>query len=404
MTRLAGLKIILGISGGIAAYKTPELVRRLRDEGAEVRVIMTDAAQHFITTLTLQAVSGHPVATDLLDSAAEAAMGHIELAKWASLIIIAPASADLLARINAGMANDLLSTTCLASAAPIALVPAMNQQMFRSQQTQRNLAQLQSSGFLLWGPDNGLQACGDIGPGRMLNPVDIVENVLQQQHAVKDLQHLRIMLTAGPTREDIDPVRYISNHSSGKMGFAIASAAAARGAKVLLVSGPVSLATPEGVERIDVTSAEQMRAAVMSNSTQQDIFIATAAVADFRCENIAGDKIKKLASHDKITLTLVKNPDIIAEVAALAENRPFVVGFAAETRNVAEYAQKKRIEKQIDLICANDVSKENQGFNSEYNALQLFWDKGEKLLPLNGKSILAKQLLEEIVRLYAEKN
>lgn len=404
MTRLAGLNIILGISGGIAAYKTPELVRRLRDEGAEIRVVMTEAAQHFISSLTLQAVSGHIVAHDLLDPAAEAAMGHIELAKWASLIIIAPASADLLARVNAGMANDLLTTTCLASGAPIALVPAMNQQMFRARQTQRNLAQLKSSGFLVWGPDDGLQACGDTGPGRMLSPDDIVENVLRQQRTVNDLQHLRIMLTAGPTREDIDPVRYLSNHSSGKMGFAIASEAAARGAKVLLVSGPVSLLTPEGVERIEVISAEQMREVVMNNSSQQDIFIATAAVADFRCDSVASDKIKKSDDHDSITLTLVKNPDIIAEVAALQQNRPYVVGFAAETCNVDEYAQKKRIKKHIDLICANDLSKENQGFNSEYNALQLFWDKGKKQLPLNKKSILAKQLLEEIVRLYAEKN
>lgn len=404
MTRFAGLNIILGISGGIAAYKTPELVRRLRDQGAEVRVIMTDAAQHFISSLTLQAVSGHPVATDLLDPAAEAAMGHIELAKWASLILIAPASADLLARINAGMANDLLTTTCLASAAPIALVPAMNQQMYRAHHTQRNLEQLCSSGFLIWGPDDGPQACGDVGLGRMLNPEDIVEKVHHQFSQAKDLQHLRIMLTAGPTREDIDPVRYISNHSSGKMGFAIATEAALRGAKVLLVSGPVSLETPTGVQRIEVISAMQMRDAVMSNTSQCDIFIATAAVADFRCESVDRDKIKKQDGHDTMTLTLVKNPDIIAEVAALQKNRPFVVGFAAETSHVEQYAQAKRIKKQIDLICANDVSKSNQGFNSEYNALQLFWDSGQKQLPVTKKSILAKQLLEEIVLLYAEKN
>ena len=402
MMGLTGKHIVLGVSGGIAAYKTPELVRRLRDRGAEVRVVMTEAAKAFITPLTLQAVSGYPVYDDLLDPAAEAAMGHIELGKWADLVILAPATADLIARVTAGMANDLVTTLCLATAVPIAVVPAMNQQMYRALPTQENLQRLSGRGVLIWGPDSGSQACGDVGPGRMLDPLAIVDRAVAWSMPVNDLQHLNIMITAGPTREALDPVRYISNHSSGKMGFAIAAAAAARGARVTLVAGPVALATPTGVTRIDVTNALEMEKAVMLHITQQDIFIGSAAVADYRAAEVAPDKIKK--QGDEITLRMVKNPDIVAGVGALSEGRPYVVGFAAETRNVEEYAQQKRVRKNLDLICANDVSKSGQGFNSDTNALHLFWQEGEKVLPLADKTLLGQQLLDEIVSRYDEKN
>ncbi|ARJ41977.1 bifunctional phosphopantothenoylcysteine decarboxylase/phosphopantothenate synthase [Pantoea alhagi] len=402
MMGLTGKHIVLGVSGGIAAYKTPELVRRLRDRGAEVRVVMTEAAKAFITPLTLQAVSGYPVYDDLLDPAAEAAMGHIELGKWADLVILAPATADLIARVAAGMANDLVTTLCLATAAPIAVVPAMNQQMYRALPTQENLQRLTGRGVLIWGPDSGSQACGDVGPGRMLDPLAIVDHAVAWSMPVNDLQHLNIMITAGPTREALDPVRYISNHSSGKMGFAIAAAAAARGANVTLVAGPVAMATPAGVTRIDVTSALEMEKAVMLHIRQQDIFIGSAAVADYRAAEVAPEKIKK--QGDEITLKMVKNPDIVAGVGAMQEGRPYVVGFAAETRNVEEYAQQKRVRKNLDLICANDVSKSGQGFNSDTNALHLFWQEGEKVLPLADKTLLGQQLLDEIVSRYDEKN
>ncbi|WP_241581370.1 bifunctional phosphopantothenoylcysteine decarboxylase/phosphopantothenate--cysteine ligase CoaBC [Rosenbergiella nectarea] len=400
MSNLTNKRILLGVSGGIAAYKTPDLVRRLRDQGAEVRVMMTHAAEAFITALSLQAVSGYPVSTDLLDPHAEAAMGHIELAKWADLVIIAPASADLIARIAQGMANDIVTTTCLATAAPIAIVPAMNQQMYRSTLTSSNLAKLHEHHFMVWGPDHGHQACGDVGPGRMLDPLVIVEHAIAWHHTQHDLAHLNIMITAGPTREALDPVRYISNKSSGKMGFAIARAAASRGAKVTLISGPVELATPPGTVRRDVVSAEEMHNAVMAEITEQHIFIGCAAVADYRAVNIAVEKIKKTADTDEITLQLIKNPDIVAGVAALPAPKPFVVGFAAETQNVEEYAQQKRERKNLDLICANNVSGTTQGFDSDNNALHLFWQEGEKSLPLCNKQLLGQQLLDEIVNLY----
>ncbi len=402
MTGIAGKHIVLGVSGGIAAYKAPELVRRLRDRGAEVRVVMTEAAKAFITPLSLQAVSGYPVSDSLLDPAAEAAMGHIELGKWADLLIIAPATADLLARINAGMANDLLTTICLATAAPVAVVPAMNQQMYRAAVTQENLQQLAARGTLLWGPDVGSQACGDVGPGRMLDPLVIVDMAIEHFTPHQDLRHLKIMVTAGPTREALDPVRYISNHSSGKMGFAIAEAAAKRGAQVTLVSGPVSLPTPQNVTRIDVTTALEMEAAVHQSVASQQIFISCAAVADYRSMAIADEKIKK--QGDEITLKMVKNPDIVAGVAAMKEHRPYVVGFAAETQNVEEYAQQKRIRKNLDLICANDVSLAGHGFNSNTNALHLFWQHGDLRLPLSDKQQLGQALLKEIVSRYDEKN
>ncbi|MFB0711160.1 bifunctional phosphopantothenoylcysteine decarboxylase/phosphopantothenate--cysteine ligase CoaBC [Buttiauxella noackiae] len=399
---LAGKKIVLGVSGGIAAYKTPELVRRLRERGAEVRVVMTEAAKAFITPLSLQAVSGYPVSDSLLDPAAEAAMGHIELGKWADLVILAPATADLIARITAGMANDLVSTICLATPAPVAVLPAMNQQMYRATATQHNLEVLSTRGLLIWGPDSGSQACGDVGPGRMLDPLTIVEMAAQHFTVIKDLQHLNVMITAGPTRERLDPVRYITNDSSGKMGFAIAAAAAARGANVTLISGPVSLPTPSWVKRIDVTTALEMEATVQQHVQGQQIFVGCAAVADYRAAAVAEEKIKK--QGDEITIKMIKNPDIVAGVAALLTHRPYVVGFAAETNNVEEYARQKRVSKNLDLICANDVSQEGQGFNSENNALHLFWQDGDKVLPLERKELLGHLLLNEIVTRYDEKN
>ncbi|GFN46261.1 bifunctional phosphopantothenoylcysteine decarboxylase/phosphopantothenate--cysteine ligase CoaBC [Candidatus Regiella insecticola] len=402
MSKLLGKRIVLGISGGIAAYKCPELIRRLRERGAQIRVVMTEAAHSFITALTLQAVSGYPVHDNLLDSSAEAAMGHIELAKWADLIVIAPASADLLARIATGMANDLLTSLCLASAAPIALVPAMNQQMYRASVTQDNIKLLAKRSLIIWGPDSGSQACGDTGPGRMLEPDSIVD--LTQAHFAsrQDLKHLHIMITAGPTREALDPVRFISNHSSGKMGFAIAQAAVDRGAQVTLIAGPVNLVTPPGVKHIDVTCALEMQHVVQKNVATQHIFISCAAVADYRAVQISDKKIKK--QPEEISLRMVKNPDIVAGVAAMVKNRPFVVGFAAETDNVEKYARQKRIQKNLDLICANDVSLTGHGFHSDTNALHLFWQSGDKYLAHSDKFSLSQRLIDEIVNLYEEKN
>ncbi|MGF1691636.1 bifunctional phosphopantothenoylcysteine decarboxylase/phosphopantothenate--cysteine ligase CoaBC [Photobacterium kagoshimensis] len=399
MQTLAGKKILLGISGGIAAYKCAELTRRLIERGAQVQVVMTKAAQEFITPLTMQAVSGNPVSSSLLDPAAEASMSHIELAKWADMVLLAPATADLIARVSAGMGNDLLSTLCLATDSPIVVAPAMNQQMYRNIATQENIATLKRRGFHIWGPASGEQACGDVGPGRMLEPMALVhraEAFLQPA----DLTDLSLTITAGPTREALDPVRYISNHSSGKMGFAIAQAAAERGAKVTLISGPVNLPTPQGVTRVDVDSAEQMHQAAMEHAPQHHIFVACAAVADFRPATVAEQKMKKQSDEDTMTLTLVKNPDIVASVAALTESRPFTVGFAAETQDVEQYARGKLTRKQLDLICANDVAQQGQGFNSDQNALHLYWPTGDKALPLTDKSELGKQLINEITALY----
>ncbi|MGL5106010.1 MAG: bifunctional phosphopantothenoylcysteine decarboxylase/phosphopantothenate--cysteine ligase CoaBC [Plesiomonas shigelloides] len=398
MSALTNKRVLLGISGGIAAYKCVELVRRLREQGAEVRVVMTAAAKAFITPLTLQAVSGHPVADDLLDPAAESSMGHIQLAKWADLVLLAPATADLMARMAAGMGNDLLTTLCLATSAPLAIAPAMNQQMYQAQVTQENIAKLAARGALIWGPAEGAQACGDVGPGRMLEPAELCQRVSQHFAQQQDLAGIAVLITAGPTREALDPVRFISNHSSGKMGYAIAAAAAARGAKVTLVSGPVNLPTPAGVKRIDVESALQMQSAVMTEVTHHQIFIACAAVADYRAACVAPEKIKK--AGDEISLTLVKNPDIVAGVGAMTTQRPFVVGFAAETQNVEQYARDKLARKNLDLICANDVSLPGQGFNADQNALHLFWKDGQHSLALDSKAALGQQLMDNIVRLY----
>lgn len=394
-----GKHIVVGITGGIAAYKTIELIRLLRKSDNEVRVVLTPAAAEFVTPLTLQAISGNAVAQSLLDPQAELAMGHIELAKWADAVVIAPASADFMARLTVGMANDLLSTICLATDAPILLAPAMNQQMYRQTITQQNVATLAKRGIHFIGPNNGFQACGDVGAGRMSEPAEIFE-AIQSLFAIKqDLANLSIAITAGPTREAIDPVRYISNHSSGKMGFAIAEAFAKRGANVTLIAGPVNLATPKNVHRIDVTTAHEMWQVSLERAVKNHIFIGCAAVADYRIAEVADQKIKKTNDNDELSLKLVKNPDIIASVAYLEQNRPFVVGFAAETQNVAGYAKDKLQRKNLDMICANDVSG-GQVFGQDQNALHVFWKTGEKALPLTDKNKLAEILVSEIVEHY----
>lgn len=367
MQRLYRKRIIVGVGGGIAAYKSAELVRRLKDQGAEVRVVMTQGGREFITPLTLQALSGHPVHLDLLDPAAEAAMGHIELARWADLILIAPATADLMARLAQGIANDLLTTLVLATDAPIALAPAMNQAMWRDAATQVNLDLLQQRGMRLFGPASGSQACGDVGLGRMLEPNDLA-NLAADCFERQALDGLHILITAGPTQENIDPVRYITNHSSGKMGFALAEAAAEAGARVTLVSGPVHLPTPDRVSRIDVVSARDMLAACEA-AMPCDVLIAAAAVADYRPEVVAQHKLKKdPSSGEGMLLQMVRNPDILATIAG-RDDRPFSVGFAAETENLLEYASRKLRDKNLDLIVANDVANPSIGFNSEENAI-----------------------------------
>ncbi|MQX52381.1 bifunctional phosphopantothenoylcysteine decarboxylase/phosphopantothenate--cysteine ligase CoaBC [Alcanivorax sediminis] len=399
MQRLVNKRILLGVTGGIAAYKAADLVRRLQDAGAQVRVVMTQGACEFITPLTMQALSGNPVHTTLLDPAAEAAMGHIELARWADLVLIAPASANFMARLAHGHGNDLLNTLCLATGAPIAIAPAMNQQMWADKSTQQNLLMLQEKGVHVFGPGTGSQACGDVGAGRMLEPMEIIE----QAADVFDYELLtgkHVVITAGPTREAIDPVRYITNKSSGKMGFALAEAAAEAGARVTLIAGPVNLPTPNRVTRIDVTRAVDMFEACMEVVAEGcDVFIATAAVADYRPTVTADHKIKK--STEEIHLTLVKNPDIVASVAE-HDKRPFTVGFAAETQDVMAYAQGKLVNKKLDMIATNDVSGSNVGFNSDNNALTVIWPGGHKVLPLASKAQIAKQLIELIAIRYKD--
>ena len=398
MATLNNRQILLGVTGGIAAYKSAELVRRLRDAGAAVRVVMTRAACEFITPLTMQALSGNPVHRELLDETAEAAMGHIELARWAELVLVAPASADFIARLAHGLADDLLATLCLATEAPVLVAPAMNQAMWRDPATQHNCHVLAQRGVGLLGPATGSQACGDTGPGRMLEPAELLA-AATSRFAPRELEGVRVLITAGPTREALDPVRYISNHSSGKMGFAIAAAAAEAGAAVTLVSGPVHLDTPARVARIDVSSAIEMHEAVMSRAAQCDIFVACAAVADYRPEHCAGQKIKKSAG--RMDLRLVRNPDIVADVAAL-DARPFTVGFAAETTDVLAYARGKLAAKRLDLIVANDVARGDIGFNSEFNEVCLISASDTTALPRGTKAAIARALVAAIGTRYRE--
>ncbi|WP_346795803.1 bifunctional phosphopantothenoylcysteine decarboxylase/phosphopantothenate--cysteine ligase CoaBC [Halomonas sp. Bachu 37] len=405
MPPFSATRVLLGVSAGIAAYKSASLIRLLKQAGCEVRVVMTDGAQAFITPLTLQALSGEPVRTSLLDPEAEAGMGHIELARWADLIVVAPATADLMARLVHGMADDLLTTLCLASDASKMMAPAMNQAMWRHPATQRNAEQLAADGWWMIGPDAGDQACGDIGPGRMSEPETIAQEVLASLSSLgrfplsatdsasepladsdprayvgsggvsKAGNNRHVVITAGPTREPLDPVRYLSNHSSGKMGYALAAAALTAGARVSLISGPVELAAPKGATLIQVETAEQMHAAARELAPEADIFIGCAAVADYRLEAPAEHKMKKREDEETLTLTLVKNPDIIAAVAALpTSSRPtLVVGFAAETRDVERYARDKLMRKGLDMIVANDVSQAGLGFGSDVNAAWVLW-------------------------------
>lgn len=389
MAHLFNRNVLLGVSGGIAAYKSAELVRQLQERGANVRVVMTHGAQEFITALTLQALSGHPVSTDLLDTEAEQAMGHIELARWADLLLIAPATADLLARLAAGRADDLLTTVALATPAPVLIAPAMNQQMWRDPATTANVATLRERGVHMVGPAEGIQACGDTGLGRMEEPAAIAE-AAAALFASGLLAGRRVVVTAGPTREALDPVRYISNHSSGKMGYALARAAAEAGAITTLVSGPVQLDTPDHVTRLDVTSAEDMLRESLQLLPECDIFIACAAVADYRPVSVQEQKIKKGAGE--MSLQLVRNPDIVATVAAHAQ-RPFTVGFAAETEKVLEHARDKLARKDLDMIVANNVANTAIGFNSDYNAVTVISAHGEQSLPQASKATLAQQII-----------
>jgi phosphopantothenoylcysteine decarboxylase / phosphopantothenate---cysteine ligase len=387
---LHGKHILLGVTGGIAAYKSPDLVRRLRERGAEVQVVMTQAAREFVTPATFQAVSGRPVRSELWDAAAEAAMGHIELARWADVVLVAPASADFLARLAAGLADGLLTTLCLATAAPIAVAPAMNHLMWSNAATRSNCATLAQRGVHLYGPGEGDQACGETGAGRMLEPLELADR-LQSLFvpAQGALSGRRVLITAGPTRERIDPVRFISNRSSGKMGFAVAQAAREAGASVVLVAGPVSLPTPAGVKRVDVESAAEMLSAVLGELPGTDVFISTAAVADYRPARAADQKIKK--TSDTLELSMERTADVLATVAARAE-RPFVVGFAAETEAVEQNARSKLLKKNLDMIAANEVGHD-KAFDSEDNQLIVLTRSARHELGRAGKLALARGLI-----------
>jgi phosphopantothenoylcysteine decarboxylase/phosphopantothenate--cysteine ligase len=387
MQPLYGRRVLLGITAGIAAYKAAELARLLIRDGAEVQVVMTVSASEFIGPITLQAITGRPVRNTLFDEQHEAAMGHIELARWADLILVAPATADFLAQLAAGMAHDLLSTLCLASTAPLMVAPAMNQAMWLHSATRSNVELLQSRGVCLLGPDEGAQACGDTGPGRMIEP-EALASAVRGRFISGRLAGKRVLLTAGPTREALDPVRFLGNRSSGKMGFALASALVSQGAEVTLVAGPVSLPTPDGVRRIDAESAQEMRDAVFTSLPGTAIFVACAAVADFRPEKVVDQKIKK--TDDTLTLKLVRNPDILSEVS-LSPDRPFCVGFAAETNDVEAYADAKRRAKGLDMIAANQVGA-SQGFETDENALLVLWEGGRQVFPMQPKPVLAGQL------------
>jgi phosphopantothenoylcysteine decarboxylase/phosphopantothenate--cysteine ligase len=396
MAHLFNRRILLAVCGGIAAYKSAELVRALTVRGATVRVLMTKGAQEFITPLTLQALSGNAVHSELLDEEAERGMGHIELARWANLMLIAPATADCLARLVAGRADDLLGSVALATAAPMLLAPAMNQQMWKDPATQANMTTLVERGMHIVGPASGEQACGDIGPGRMSEPQDIAA-AAEAVFPGSKLDGLRVTITAGPTREPLDPVRYISNHSSGRMGFALARAASEAGAAVTLISGPVRLETPDRVSRVDVITAEEMLSASIESLTACDIFIGCAAVVDYRPTAVAGQKIKK--SGESMTLELSRNADIVATVAA-ADNAPFTVGFAAETEKLREHAQGKLERKGLNMIVANTVGGDTGGFDSEENAALLLWRGGERDVSLCSKDTLARIIITECAAIY----
>jgi phosphopantothenoylcysteine decarboxylase/phosphopantothenate--cysteine ligase len=396
------MNIVLGISGGIAAYKTPELVRRLRERGADVQIVMTASAEEFVTATSLQAVSGRPIRTNLWDKEAEASMSHIELARWADLVLIAPATAEIMARLAGGGAPDLLATLCLATEAPIAIAPAMNKVMWANPAVQANRETLEERGMKILGPDTGSQACGETGAGRMLEPDAIADAVCSPELAGAAVDGVlagrTVVVTAGPTREPIDPVRYLTNRSSGKMGYAIAAAAHALGARVILVSGPVSLPEPRGAEVVHVETAVEMHAATHERIAEADIFIAAAAVSDYRPAEMSEQKIKK--TRDAMTLELVRSPDILASVAAL-QDAPFTVGFAAETENVRDYALAKLGNKKLDMIVANRVGADC-GFDYDENAAEILWQDGEKAFVKMPKSELAARLMDVIAARFLE--
>ena len=396
---LQGQRVLLCVGGGIAAYKSLELVRRLRDAGADVQVAMTAGAQQFVTPLSFQALSGYPARTSLWDSAAEQAMGHLELARWADRVVVAPATADLLARLAHGHADDLVTTLCLATTAPVTVAPAMNHRMWLHAATQANVATLAARGVQVIGPADGPLAEGESGPGRLVEPNDLVRALVESAVPVAQAQGdgrlagLRLVISAGPTYEDLDPVRYVGNRSSGKMGFALAAAAARHGAEVVLVAGPVHLATPAGVQRVDVRSAAQMREAVLG-AFPADIYIGAAAVSDYTPRRAVPQKIKK--TGETLTLELVRTPDILAEVAAQTGALKLVVGFAAETHDVEKYARGKLAAKRLDLIIANQVGVSGSGFESDDNAATAYWQGGERIFPSSSKAALAEGLLELI--------
>ena len=394
MARLFNRNFIVGVTGSIAAYKAAELTRSLIREGANVRVIMTEGACEFITPLTLQALSGHEVHTDLLDTEAEAAMGHIELARWADAFLIAPASADSIARLVQGRADDLLGACALATPAPVFVAPAMNQEMWAKQATQDNVQTLISRGIAMLGPSSGSQACGDVGAGRLLEPDDIVSAVIAHL-CTGALSGLHVVITAGPTREPICPVRYISNRSSGKMGYALAEACINAGAKTTLISGPVSCEPPSGATVINVETTQEMFDASMATAATADIFIGAAAVVDFKPTTVSDQKIKR-SGVEAMDLSLVPNPDIIASVAGSKARPKLVVGFAAETHDVQNYARKKLASKSLDFIFANDVSDHSIGFNSEHNAGVLIGRDSDIVLPMSSKRVLAESMIAEL--------
>ena len=390
-------RVLLGVTGGIAAYKSPDIVRRLLDRGADVQVVMTSSAERLVSPTVFQAVSNRPVRGDLWDEQAEAAMGHIELARWADLILIAPATAHLMSQLACGAAGNLLTTLCLASEAPVFLAPAMNQAMWRHSAVRANHALLLERGVRFIGPADGEQACGDIGPGRMVEPESIVAALLDGVGAkAGPLSGAHVLITAGPTREPIDPVRFVSNRSSGKMGFAVAQAAAAAGARVTLVAGPVSLATPRGVDRVDVETAAEMRSATLQRAAKADIYIGAAAISDYRPKHVADHKIKK--KTDTLSVDMIKSPDVLAEVAALP-GRPFTVGFAAETQNLEAHARAKLEGKSLDMIVANLVG-EKLGFDCDQNSALVLWIDGKQSLPEMSKADLAGRLVALITNRY----
>jgi len=399
---LSQRRVVLGVTGGIAAYKSPDLVRRLQDAGADVRVVMTPSATRLVAPTVFQAVSGHPVRSELWDEAAEAAMGHIELARWADLVLVAPATAHLMSLLASGSAGNLLTTICLATSAPVVLAPAMNQAMWRHAATQANRATLESRGVRCIGPASGSQACGDVGPGRMVEPTDIIAALSERSAGdlaglLKDqLKGRRVLVTAGPTREPIDPVRFVSNRSSGKMGFAVARAAVEAGAEVTLVAGPVYLPTPAGVRRVDVETAAEMCAATLERIAAADIYIGAAAISDYRPEP-AAQKIKK--HTERLTLDMAKSPDLLATIAA-RPGAPFTVGFAAETERLEEYARQKLEGKRLDMIVANQVGAK-LGFDEDHNSVLILWRDGQESLSRMAKCDLARRIIATVAARFA---